>query len=160
LEQSLACYQSVKNQRFLSNVIINLANLAWLQEDYTEAVRRCEQVLAMSRESDSRDLITSAESFLGIIEWTRGNFELAKQKGQKALLNGQEWKDYQLMTSSYFLLGGVALYQGDLLEAETNFRSLVEISHGEGIGPPGLSYLLSLLAVFQAQVSWKGGGIV
>ena len=84
----------------------------------------------MSQELGYPNLLSDAVSFLGMLGWATGDYELAVKRARKSLQEGQETGEINLLINGHFLLAKIALSEWKPAEAEANLRKIMEIASG------------------------------
>ena len=126
-------------------VLYQAGKMAFVQDDYDQAVPLLEEGLARYRElGDARGTVRSLDS-LGTIAILRGDLPRAAALAGEALAMAKERSDARGTCGGLYLLGRVRSEQGQLVDAESCFQEQLEVA-GAGYDRPHVALALCGLA--------------
>ena len=122
LEESLALYQKVGDQRFVPRVLAFLGNVSIEQEDYEQAKELFEESLALARELGEPTAIGMALMSLGYVFLLEGEHGRARARLEEAEALSRERGHKGVLINAIDNLGWAALLRGDHERAKSYFE--------------------------------------
>ena len=134
MEQALAVFVRIGDQRKVGEVHTQLGVLAMKQGNFTEARREYTQARDVCQDTGDRGCVTEELLQDGDIDANMGDASAAERKFRQSLeLARQTGEDQLIWKSSMNLATLLAVYEGKPAEAETVYRGLLDVErNGDG----------------------------
>ncbi len=124
LGEAQSLFDSSGNRIYSAKMMDMLANVALSLGDYSQALQRTEASLAISIEMNIREMMLDSISYLGWEAWALKDYDQAIWQCEKGLALARELRPNLAVTADY-ILGRVAISQGDYLRAGTYLKALI-----------------------------------
>jgi serine/threonine protein kinase/tetratricopeptide (TPR) repeat protein len=125
LQHALALAKQAGDTADQAQILNGLSLTFWLYDDYEQAYQQAAAVLKLD-DVPEREGIT-AQLYIGIIAWLRGQLAEAEEWCQKSLKALQKSGHKAGLARAYNRLGQIYLSQGKLAEAQTTFQHALEL---------------------------------
>ncbi len=132
LEEALAIYRELEDERSVARMLSNLGGVAVAEGDLAQAETLFEETLPLFRRmEDSRALMVTLSNLAALAN-LGGDHERARALGEEALAIARSEGDQDQTSISLHNLGRAALNEGLLDEAGRRLRESLELSAGLG----------------------------
>ena len=141
------CFQTVGNQRLVSNAKSSLGNVAYVPGQLPEAAAQFEAEIRMARETGDKIGVAQGLYDLGRLAWEQGDFLQASRRFEELveLARSIDSKIYEAFGLAY--LANTLHRQGELERACALIREAIELSHTWSGGDYDHSFLIPTLAI-------------